>query len=441
MFSDNPVYNIKVVLRETGVKADVLRAWERRYGLPKPQRSSGGHRQYSQHDIAMVKWLIARQNEGLSISSAVELWREIEAESHDPLAESSEMKTTFPLALSALDSNVAAHRQKWLDACMAFNEPTAEQVLNQAFSLYPVERVVSEVIQQGMGNLGEMWFNGEISVQQEHFTSALALRRIDTLIAATPPPTRSQTVLTACPPGEWHTFSLVMLNLLIRRRGYHVVYLGGNVPTDRFDEAIESIQPDLVIMASQQLTSAAELQKTARLLNEKRVQIAYGGRVFNCIPALRERIPAHFLGESIDASLKLIDQLLQSPQPLPMVEETPLAYRLMVQRFREKRGLIEMTIIDDLKTHGLSTDYIETANLHLGNELTSALELGDANYLASDMDWLKALLARHNVSPERLNPYLISYRHAVRKAMNDNSTLITNWIDKYVQDDSKNNNK
>jgi DNA-binding transcriptional MerR regulator len=167
MTSDNPVYNIKVVLRETGIKADVLRAWERRYGLPKPQRSLGGHRLYSQHDIAVIKWLIARQNEGYSISSAVELWREIEADSRNPLVEFSGGKIASPLVLSAPDSNVAILGQQWLDACVAFNEPAAEQVLNQAFSLYPVETVVLEIIQQGMRNLGEMWFNGEISVQQE----------------------------------------------------------------------------------------------------------------------------------------------------------------------------------------------------------------------------------------------------------------------------------
>ena len=87
MLNDKPAYNLKVVLKVTGIKADVLRAWERRYGLPMPQRSPGGHRQYSQRDIATIKWLIARQNEGLSISNAVEQWKEIESNGKDPLGE------------------------------------------------------------------------------------------------------------------------------------------------------------------------------------------------------------------------------------------------------------------------------------------------------------------------------------------------------------------
>lgn len=73
-----PTFNMKVVVHETGLKPDTLRAWERRYGVPNPQRTSGGHRLYSQYEIDMLKWLVARQTEGMSISHAVELWQQLE---------------------------------------------------------------------------------------------------------------------------------------------------------------------------------------------------------------------------------------------------------------------------------------------------------------------------------------------------------------------------
>ena len=86
MVSITPAYNLKVVLKETGLAADTLRAWERRYGLPVPQRTQGGHRLYSERDIHTIKWLMARQAEGLSISRAVDLWNENLASGLDPLA-------------------------------------------------------------------------------------------------------------------------------------------------------------------------------------------------------------------------------------------------------------------------------------------------------------------------------------------------------------------
>ena len=82
---DTPIYNLKAVVQETGLKPDTLRAWERRYSLPEPNRTGGGHRLYSQQDINTLKWLLARQDEGMTISRAVSLWRGLQAEGRDPL--------------------------------------------------------------------------------------------------------------------------------------------------------------------------------------------------------------------------------------------------------------------------------------------------------------------------------------------------------------------
>ncbi len=190
MVSKTPAFNLKVVLKETGIAADTLRAWERRYGLPMPQRSAGGHRLYSQHDIETIKWLIRRQQDGLSISRAVELWKEELASGSDPLAGSVPTtlvpSETFPTADTSLDSL----RALWVEASLNFNEANAEQALNQAFSMFPVEVVSVEILQKGMAQIGKLWYENHASVQQEHFASSLAVRRLDALLSASPAPTR-----------------------------------------------------------------------------------------------------------------------------------------------------------------------------------------------------------------------------------------------------------
>ena len=52
--SETPTYNLKAVVQETGLKPDTLRAWERRYGLPEPQRTESRHRLYSQKIVDYV---------------------------------------------------------------------------------------------------------------------------------------------------------------------------------------------------------------------------------------------------------------------------------------------------------------------------------------------------------------------------------------------------
>ena len=71
--STAPVFNTKAVARETGVPPDTFRAWERRYGIPCPQRTPGGHRLYSERDIAIIRWLRDRTAEGVNISHAIML--------------------------------------------------------------------------------------------------------------------------------------------------------------------------------------------------------------------------------------------------------------------------------------------------------------------------------------------------------------------------------
>jgi DNA-binding transcriptional MerR regulator len=86
-----PLFNLKAVVQETGVAAPTLRTWERRYGLPRPQRAPSGRRLYSRRDVETVRWLAARQAEGMTIGQAVALWRSLEEAGRDPLLEAPRM--------------------------------------------------------------------------------------------------------------------------------------------------------------------------------------------------------------------------------------------------------------------------------------------------------------------------------------------------------------
>ena len=114
--SDIPTFNMKVVVKETGLKPDTLRAWERRYGIPSPERTKGGHRLYTQHEIDMLKWLVTRQDEGMSISHAVDLWNQLQAEGTDPLAAISESTVKAKPAFVPVTGNVIDEmRQAWIN--------------------------------------------------------------------------------------------------------------------------------------------------------------------------------------------------------------------------------------------------------------------------------------------------------------------------------------
>jgi MerR family transcriptional regulator, light-induced transcriptional regulator len=109
------------------VRPSTLRAWERRFGFPQPQRSPGGHRCYPHGEIAALR---AALQEGLSISSAVARARTaLEADAHS-----------------------------LVDALLAYDEKRADRAIETTLARRSVERSVEEVMLPGLerivGRLG-----------------------------------------------------------------------------------------------------------------------------------------------------------------------------------------------------------------------------------------------------------------------------------------------
>jgi DNA-binding transcriptional MerR regulator/methylmalonyl-CoA mutase cobalamin-binding subunit len=428
--NDIHTFNLKAVLFETGLKADTLRAWERRYGLPQPERSSGGHRLYSQRDIDIIKWLIDRQQEGMSISNAVDLWHSLRAEGRDPLHMAEFTAHEPGMASVSLPAGevIDQLRQTWVAACMSFDEIGAEQVLTQAFALYPAEVVCLELLQKGLAEVGEGWYQGGTTVQQEHFTSELAMRRLEALIAATPPPTRPERILIGCPSEEEHTFSALLLTLFLKRGGFSVLYMGANVPLGRLEATLIATKPHLLIMPAQQLHTAATLLDAAQALQGQGVRIAYGGLVFNLLPELRRRIPGHFLGLSLDQVPYVVDKVLSSSTTPPEIEAASRTYQDALEHYRERRALIEAHMWENMDSLDVRRDYMVIANSNLARNIMAALTLGDMDFIGVDLDWVAGLLSNHSLPRALLQDYLGAYYQAARQHLDERGAPILAWL-------------
>ncbi len=63
--------SIREVSERTGIPVAGLRNWERRYGLPRPERSAGGQRRYREADCAMLMEVLRGRDRGLSLTAAI----------------------------------------------------------------------------------------------------------------------------------------------------------------------------------------------------------------------------------------------------------------------------------------------------------------------------------------------------------------------------------
>jgi methanogenic corrinoid protein MtbC1 len=319
-------------------------------------------------------------------------------------------------------------RAKWIASCMKFSESNSEQVLNQAFSIFPVEAVCTEILQKGMAEIGNMWFENSASVQQEHFASGLATRRLDSLLSSSPAPSRNQTVLVGCPSNEWHTFTPLLLSLFLRRRGFNVIYLGANVPAEDFAETIKTVHGKLLILVAQTLITAAALHTTIQELENLKVSIGYGGRIFNLLPDLAHRLPGYYLGASIPASLETIEALLQSKVKASPLIPVSQEYLDAHEAFTSKRARIESSVREIAPALSIETEELNTGIQFLGDNIAAALQLGDLEHLSNEMDWLKTLFEYHNKPLRKLSTFMKSYSEAVDKHINGQGKPIKVWL-------------
>lgn len=439
-----PMYNLKAVVRETGLKPDTLRAWERRYGLPEPRRTPSGHRLYSERDISILKWLISRQQEGLSISRAIALWHQLQEEGNDPLATNGSLQEANGIIAHAhtnaesgslLPANaevIDQLRQRWLFACLDFDEQQAEQIFEEAFALFSVERVCFSLLQQGLAEIGIGWLSGNITPQQEHFASSLAMRKLQSLLASTPAPIKREPILVGCPPEETHVFSPTLLTLLLRRRGWNVIFLGANVPVESIQETIANTRPALIVLGAQQVHTAATLLELAIALSDSSVPLAFGGRIFSQNKVLQERIPGHFLGEQLDHAVHSIEKILQMPKHEQNSSQTHFDAQAS-DLFEKHRSRIESTVRQSMESVDIDHNFLTAANASLGRTIRARLLLQlEAEHLlgCEDQHWLyNTLPSRYPTSKSTVSKYFGVYAEAIQTHLEgDAGASIAQWL-------------
>jgi DNA-binding transcriptional MerR regulator len=227
------VLRIGELSKRSGVSPELLRAWERRYGLLRPVRSAGGLRLYTPADVERVHVMRRHLADGLAAAEAAAL--ALRAGASDEAA---------PMALRP-----EALRDDLADALDRYDEPRAQAILDRLLAVATVDTLLSEVVLPYLRELGERWERGEASVAQEHFASSIVRGRLLGLargwgLGLGP------TAVLACLPGEQHDLGLITFGLALRSRGWRIVYLGGDSPIETVEEVSRQLDPSLVVLTA-----------------------------------------------------------------------------------------------------------------------------------------------------------------------------------------------
>jgi DNA-binding transcriptional MerR regulator len=309
--SDDPLYNIGVVTRMTGISMANLRAWERRYDFPRAERTSGGHRLYSERDILRLMWVKQRIDEGMQTAQAITALRHQEQEGHFATAPEPQIEDTPLREDQAL---LPSAHGRLLDALAGRDLATADQVLGEALAFSSPEELILEVIAPTMADIGEGWEAQKISVATEHLATNYLRQRLLMWMLSGPPPLQVPPVVLACAPGEWHEGSLLVLGALLRRRRWPVAYLGQAVPLGDLANFVRDIRPSAIVLVAMQEETAAGLAEWPQWLPEVAQSghppVGFGGRAFVLNPEWTLRVQGTYLGNTFRQGREAIERLI-----------------------------------------------------------------------------------------------------------------------------------
>ncbi len=306
-YADIPLFNTRAVSQQTGIAAPTLRAWERRYMILSPQRAQNDYRLYSERDIAIIRWLKAHVDEGMSISQAIALFRHLEEEQnqlyqHNSVTQGNTSPATYDLHF------VQKHL---LEAFTRLDEDTASRLMASILAIYPLEQVCRELVTPTLWEIGRLWEQGLISVSIEHFASAFFHGLLTNLLHVTPTNNTNPLVITCCAPGEVHELAPLMISLLLRRAGLRVAYLGRSIETAGLLQTARQLSPALICVSVtliSVLEAVIELGLKLQELPPPRPAFIFSGQVFMQHVDLIAQVP----GVYVDGDMRsIIAQLRQ----------------------------------------------------------------------------------------------------------------------------------
>lgn len=272
-----PRYRIQAVSQITGVPAATLRAWERRYGFPEPERTASSYRLYSEADIESIKQLKSLCSRGLSPSEAVKILKKRDADTQSiiPIGDS---KIDHGAHSKALHKRSYADptgsddhdeepfikiREQLLNAVYQFDPLALERGVRHAMLLGSAKKVFDGIFAPVLHRVGADWHEGKLSIAQEHLVTEALGNATRDLLRIVQPDSDAKQIILACVAGELHSIPLYGSALHFIQWGYRVVILGVNTPPEALAQSVAQLSPAAIGLS---VTYPPSLEATRALI-------------------------------------------------------------------------------------------------------------------------------------------------------------------------------
>ncbi|MBT6492235.1 MAG: MerR family transcriptional regulator [Deltaproteobacteria bacterium] len=256
------LYPMRAVVQLTGLKAETIRAWQRRYKAVVPRRSQGNARRFTMEDVRRLALLREAIRAGHAISEIARLEEDqllqiVHADTLDPVQPAEKVVED--------DSVVYEHTlNRFLQAIDEYDCAEASNVLTNASLYLDTRSFLLFMVAPLMRKIGELWADGDIGVGQEHLATEIVKGTLYTVRKQAGFHLDGPKVIIATPPSCLHEFGANIAGILATHQGWNPVYLGPNIPYEEIQEAAHCVKPQAVLLAVQTILSpdhASEIEQ------------------------------------------------------------------------------------------------------------------------------------------------------------------------------------
>ncbi len=233
------IHRIHRVAKLTGLSKDVIRVWERRYGIVQPSRGANRYRTYTDEDVALLRYLKQEMDQGQTIGNLAAMGRE-------HLIKAAAGATRSVGAALPPYEGVLHELIELLDP---LDKASFERRLNGAIAVIPFEEAMYGILLPLQTRIGQLWHDGQVSVAVEHYVTNQVRQKLFAAMSHLPVRDKGLSVVAACPVGEFHEVGAQAAAYICASRGCQTYYLGANMPMDELATFCRQIDPNIVLLS------------------------------------------------------------------------------------------------------------------------------------------------------------------------------------------------
>jgi len=245
-------------------------------GLLLPKKTAGGHRRFSIQSIARL-----RREQGIAPAgeSPTKRARKKMVPGKPPSA-----KTFSELLLSGNEAEATA------------------QLIDAYLQNHALANLFDTTITNAMHRVGDLWFNGAITIADEHLATRVMLSALQKVRSIVVPEQSTGLKAVCCGiEGDLHELPIHLAEMIFESEGWDISNLGPNTPLFTLRDMVARKKPDLVCISARSIVdldrATTEYSQFRKIIEKINGTTVLGGEAFRD-SNLRQRFPAKFYAES-----------------------------------------------------------------------------------------------------------------------------------------------